>query len=220
MKRCGWSALVTCIPAIAPAATAQETATWLWDVTTDDGDALVEPGETATVTMSLDMHPDVDGLTVIGFAGTTFDVLGSAGAPNGTVLDWQILNDLDHFVTDESFTDGVSILNVEAAQLLLGPFSGDDPIDILEFQWTTDDYSGYAVTYETSTASSLGGATEGKVDVIVDLGDGAEAVLWDAVETSVTFQVVPGPASVLPLLGAGGVLARRCRTPLATGRSM
>ena len=36
----------------------QGTATWLWDVTTQNGDAIVEPGETATVTISMLIEPD------------------------------------------------------------------------------------------------------------------------------------------------------------------
>jgi len=203
-----------CMAVCAQAASAQETATWLWDVTTDDGDALVEPGETATITMSLDMQPDVDWETVLGFSGATFDVLGSDGAANGSVLDWEILNDLE-FASgpDESFLDGASILNIEAAQVPFGPFKIDDPLDVLEFHWATDDFGDYAVTYESSTANWFTDElVEGKVDVLVDPdGDNlGQLALWDAVETSVTFQVVPAPGGVLVfLIGAGAMVRRR-----------
>jgi hypothetical protein len=44
-----------------PAALGQDEflATWLWDVTTQNGDAIVEPGETATITLSIDFTPNV-----------------------------------------------------------------------------------------------------------------------------------------------------------------
>jgi len=200
-----------CMAVCAQAASAQETATWLWDVTTDDGDALVEPGETATITMSLDMQPGDDPPSEFGFGGATFNVLGNAGAANGTVVDWQVLNGLDFLpLIDESFTDGVSIFNVEAAQdPLIGGFSGDNPVDVLEFQWATGDFRGYAVTYETSTASWLaGGGVEGKVDVWISAN---EFELWDAVETSVTFHVVPAPGGVVVFLVGAGAMVRRRR---------
>jgi len=212
-----FAAPVLLVAGCAPMAWAQETATWLWHVTTDDGDALVEPGETATITMSLDMQPDVDWEAVLGFSGATFDVLASGGAANGSVLDWQVLNELD-FVpgADESFTDGLSIFDVEAAQSIFGPFHIDDPIAVLDFQWATNDFSGYAVTYETSTANFFtdGDPVEGKVDMFVD-PDGdklGEVALWDAIDTSVTFHVVPTPPGLLVFLLGAGALPRPHRS--------
>jgi len=211
----GFAAWLLCTAVCAHGASAQETATWLWDVTTDDGDAVVEPGETATITMSLDMQPGDDWETVLGFSGATFDVLGGDGAANGSVLDWQVLNELD-FASgpDESFLDGASILNIEAAQVPFGPFKIDDPLDVLEFHWTTDDFGNYAVTYESSTANWFTDElVEGKVDVLVDPdGDNlGQLALWDAVETSVTFHVVPAPGGVVVFLVGAGAMVRRRR---------
>lgn len=171
-------------------------ANWLWNVTTQDGDAIVEPGETATVTLSIDFHPDadVDG-PVQGLGTAYFDTAGLGGAANGTVVGWQVLNDLDNLSGDTTTTDGVSLFGTSAIQLT--PFPGfvhDDPIDVLQFEWQTENYSSYQVEYATFTSDRM----HGDHMIIVWEGDdlfSAKPYPWPIEEAAVVFEVVPAPAA-------------------------
>ena len=78
---------------ITPLAQADGTGIWLWEVTTDDGDAIVEPGETASVLLSMHMLPN-QGFNVVGISATIWDTLGMANADKGQIVDWEIHNSL------------------------------------------------------------------------------------------------------------------------------
>jgi len=176
--------------------------TWLWEVTTDDGDALVEPGETASITLSADMEPSVgepgqtDGFIVVGINFTMFDTLGGPNADRGAIAGWQVLNDLDFLFGDTTTTDGVSLFNTQAGQAVGSNlfFSGDDPVDILTFTWETEDFSTYSVEYMTSTASFF----IGEGDRPGDLDDGFPANYVN--EANIQFAVVPPPPTTVILL--------------------
>jgi len=127
------------------------TAVWSGVVTTDDGDAVVEQGESATVTLSLDFDPDVGG-DLRGLAATIFDTLGGAGADSGQLTSWQLLNDLDSLTGDLTQTDGISLFETNAGQLTkFGSFSDADPIDVLQFEWAPDALEGAIASYSTNT---------------------------------------------------------------------
>ncbi len=160
------------------------TVVWNASVTTNDGDDLVEGLETATVTLDADMQPDVDGNAVLGLAATIFNVLGDGGAAQGSIQGWQVLNDLDELTGDLTSTDGVSLFNVNAGQLTaFGPFSDDDPIDVLQFSWAPTSEGEYRVNYTTVTESMV--VWEGPLGNEV-------GVEWVPVEINVNFDVVPG----------------------------
>jgi len=187
--------------------------TWLWEVTTDDGDALVEPGETATVTLSADMEPSVgepgqtDGFIVVGIGSTIFDTIGGMNADRGGIADWQVLNMLDFQLGDLTTSDGVSLFGTLAGQ---GPsfnlfFTDDDPVDVLTWSWSTDDFSGYVVQYETSTEGFLIGEGD-------EPGDIDDSFLARTVfEAKVEFHVIPSPTAASAILFLSPVLLRRHR---------
>jgi len=181
MIRCGTRAWVG-LPVLACAAGAlageEPSVTWLWEVTTDDGDALVEPGETATVTLSADMEPSVgepgqtDGFIVVGIGSTIFDTIGGMNADRGGIADWQVLNMLDFQ---------------------------------LGWSWSTDDFSGYVVQYETSTEGFLIGEGD-------EPGDIDDSFLARTVfEAKVEFHVIPSPTAASAILFLSPVLLRRHR---------
>jgi hypothetical protein len=188
-------------------------ATWLWDVTTEDGDAIVEPGETATVTLSVDMTPDVnfpDG-PVLGFGGAVFDTLGGIGAANGQILDWEVLSALDELTGDFTTLDGVDMVGTQAAQSLNidGPFSDADPIDVFQFTWATDDFSGYVVEYTTETF--VGDPPQAHTIIVWEgefLGE-FDVFYWPITEAAISFEVVPAPGTLVLLAGATGFWVRR-----------
>ena len=162
------------------------TATWIADVTTTNGDEDYQVGEVATVTLSIDFDPDVDGVNILGLAATIFDVVGDAGASLGEITSWDVLNSLDELTGDLTETDGTSLFNVNAGQLTqFGPFSDDDPIDVIEFNWSTEQVGPYAVGYETMTESMVVWETDGGDDFGVD---------WAVVEADIEFDVIPGQA--------------------------
>jgi hypothetical protein len=185
---------------ISRGATAQdEMASWLWTVETDDGDALVEPGESAIVTLTLDLEPDAGEGDVLGFGAAIWDTIGSSGASNGQLVDWLILNHLGELLGDVTTTDGVSLFGTVAGDLPgIGPDTFWDPIDVLQFEWTTDEYSNYTVEYDTFSASYATGE-RGLIDIYLEHAPGDyEAVQWPVVEAAVSFQVVPAPGALVP----------------------
>jgi hypothetical protein len=193
----------------APGAMAQVEgqATWLWEVTTQDGDAIVEPGETATVTLSIDMTPDVnypDG-PVLGLGGALFDTLGGLNADKGSIVGWQVHEPFYGIGGDVTTTDGVSLFGTVVGQIVgVHPFySPADPIGVLTFSWMPFDYSPFEIAYDTHTDLMM--IWEG------DLQDNEPPVEpkydWDVVEADITFQVVPAPGGAV-LIGLLPMLLR------------
>lgn len=195
----------------ASIAAAQGDASWLWSVATQDGDGVVEPGETATITLSVDMVPAMNGEWAF-IGGAFFDTLGGLNADQGTVLHWQVLNELDVFAGDTTTTDGVSLFDTSAGQLYgIDPFVQDNPVDVFRFEWMAQSYSMYEVEYETLTASIFDNVA-GFIDVWAgpSLGE-LERELWSVSETTIQFQVVPSPGAAVVLLGSLAYARRRSR---------
>jgi hypothetical protein len=186
----------------------QGTATWLYDVTTQDGDALVEPGETATITLSVLMELAPDDGPYLAFAASIFDVLGAAGAEQGHILGWQVLNHLADLTGDLTTTDGVSLFNINAGQLTGSyDFSDDNPIDVITFEWAPDSYTDLEVAYDTTT--DYNGPY-----IYVWQGEDywvADIAAYPVTEAAITFTVIPAPATAI-LFATAGATRRRRRT--------
>lgn len=205
--KCPPSILAMPIGLMNAAAFGDGQATWLWDVTTQNGDAIIEPGETAIVTLSLLMESEMYDMDHVAIGWAEFDTLGGFGAGMGAIVDWQVLNILDNLTGDQTTTDGVSLFNTTAAQIDgQGPFANDNPIGVLEFEWSPDHVGEYVVGYDTLTHM-------GTVQVWISLDDGPYdlAEVWPVAEAAISFQVVPAPAT----LGVVAILAvawrRRCQ---------
>lgn len=141
--------------ALATPALADVSATVLWKVTTDDGDALVEPGETATVTLSILM--DADGAPLIALHAVNYDVRAGDNALMGDITGWDVPNDMDLLCGDPGpwLKDG-NILCLCAGQLtLFGPFTTDNPVDVLEFQWKPQEYAAFEAQHATNMHARL-----------------------------------------------------------------
>jgi len=198
--------------ATCSAASGQGTATWEWAVSTQDGDAVVHPGETATVSLSLNFSPDVsypDG-PVLGLEEAVFSTLGGTNADQGMILDWSITENLLFLMReDTTTTDGVSLFDTTAAQSvdqdIFLPF---DPLAVLEFEWEPAEEGAYTVEYSTSTAVMA---------VWEKTGKGNEGVEWFVEEAEISFAVVPAPSGVVIVIGAAlCALSRRTRWRLTT----
>jgi hypothetical protein len=172
-------------------------------VSTQDGDAVVEPGETASILLSLDFVPDADPIgPVYGLYAVEFDVLGSGDAALGMIPDdadghpGDVLDPWDNAFGEQQTSDGTSLFDVLAGQSFKG-LDNDDPAHILLFEWIPDEYAPFQVTYET--------LTEG-LAMWVDPNEKIP-VFWEVVEATVVFQVVPAPGAAALILM--GVLAPR-----------
>ena len=204
-----------CIPLLALTALttptlADGTATWLYDITTQDGDAIVEPGETASVTLTLLMNPNPGDAEYVGIGIAIFDTLGGANAANGQILGWQYHYNLGDLYGDLTTTDGVNLYNTHAGQLagaFTGPFTSANPIDVLTFEWQPLVAGHYDVAY--STESDADGPHTVKVWEFID--DEETLATYPVTEAAITFTVILTPATAI-LLAAAGATRRRRRT--------
>lgn len=187
-------------------------AIWLWGVVTNDGDAIVEPGESATITLSIDLDPDVDFGRVWGFSDAVFDTLGGDNAGRGGIQSWEVLSSLNSLFGDQTATDGISLFGTWAVQFAFGEvFSFDDPIDVLAFTWTARDEGNYVVSFATDTMSGFD--VPDMIGVWVgDELDTADRVEWPITEAAISFQVIPAPSAFLAG-GLGFALWSRRRHP-------
>jgi hypothetical protein len=174
--------------------------TWVWEVVTQNGDAIVEPGETATVSLFIDMEPSVgerlpDGFELYGFLGGTVDVIGGNNAANGQIVDWEPNPILIALKGKTGKTDGVSIFDVILGQLVTfdDPFDPSDPIHLLSFEWQPVLDEWYTVDYDLMIATETGDFEFGiwKWD-----GENIESFateIWSIRAGAMQFQVVPAP---------------------------
>lgn len=198
---------------LASGATAQVggNATWAWDVTTQNGDAVVEPGETATVSLSIDFDPDAGPQgPVLGLGQAVWDTANQSNGDLGAIIEWSVPSNLTELTGDTTTTDGVSLFRSTAAQgggQFVG-FSYDDPIHVLTFEWSPNVLDDYVVTY--NTFSQIDNNPENQI--IVWEGEDvehAEFFFWRIDEATITFQVVPAPGVASFLLV--GLIATRPR---------
>ena len=120
--------LIVAVGAIAAGAHAQPTAAE-WHARVDVAPDLLS----ADVTLTLSMEAQTPFLAL---EHTIFDTLNVAGADLGGITGWQVLNDLSMLTGDLTATDGDSLFNTNAGQLtVFGPFTSDNPIDIITFTW-------------------------------------------------------------------------------------
>jgi hypothetical protein len=181
-------------------------ATWLWEVTTQNGDALVEPGETALVTLSLLMESETYEMDQLAIGTAVFDTIGGFGADSGEIVDWLVLNNLGALYGKTTTTDGVNLCNTTAAQLddFQGLWTKDNPAEVFEFEWSPVVDGAYAVEYETLSHTF---DMPGIVQVLIarEPDEYVEFEFWPVAEAAISFQVVPAPATVG--LAALGVIA-------------
>jgi hypothetical protein len=118
-------------------------------VTTDDGDSIVEEGESALICLYVQMTPPDDEV-LCGFAAAVFDTVNEQNGDTGKITSFGCLNSLCDF--DTTTTDGVNLFNTQLGQLAgFGQFSDDNPIGVYQFKWETEDYSQRVVKYRTKT---------------------------------------------------------------------
>jgi len=193
------SALLVSILGVAGAAQAN---TWILDAPAEVG-----PGETFTVSLTLDYDPDVvapdeDGNQ--GLSASIFDVAGSSPDGNSFSVDsWSIAEDLIFLTGDLTTSDGTGLQGVNIGQLtLFGPFTADDPLAVLTFEVTAGP--------EVNTNIDFSTVTEAFQLWIGVFDDNPTSTPFDPTEGNSNTFVTPTPASAA-LLGLGGLVALRRR---------
>jgi len=185
------------VAGFAAAAAAQGTLTYSWSVSdTGNGDGLIEPGESALLTMVGTMDPGATG-----FAGSIYDIVGIQNWDTGTVDVYE--NHLDALTGPGNLQGNNDILTIESFQLppLFNPdFDASNPITLYTITWTPADYSSRLV--------QVGDTNHLNNDVYTD--DFGTSVPYDGVTGMAEFNVIPAPAS-MALLGLGGLIAGRRR---------
>ena len=171
---------------------------------TGNGDGIIEPGESAVLTMQTRMDWDGSGFEFLAFGGVIVDFLGGDGTGDSS---WTILNSLDDIVGDTTVDEGENLRNMGFLQLDFLGYTTDNPIDLARIVWDPQgDYSARTVSFTTDLTPSLG-----VVGVLVRNDNGkVVSENWSATEADISFEVVPAPAS-LALLGLGGLAASRRR---------
>ncbi|QKK07448.1 MAG: PEP-CTERM sorting domain-containing protein [Planctomycetota bacterium] len=189
-------AFASCLFAAAGLASAQGVMTITWSASdTGNGDGIVEPGESAVMTMWAEMSP---GQT--GFAGSIYDLNGDALWQAGTVESYENL--LGELTDDGTLNGDNSITNIESFQLppaFNGNFVADNPIALYRVTWTPASYDGAFVSIDS---------THINFDVYTDTFGTSESYTGEVFGGLI--KVVPAPSS-LALLGLGGLMARRRR---------
>jgi MYXO-CTERM domain-containing protein len=186
------------VAGIAAVASAQ-TMTYSWSVSdTGNGDGMIEPGESALLTLSASMDP----APAVGFAGSIYDILGTSNWATGSVDSYENL--VDSLATGPGTLGGNNdITGIEAFQLppfFNAEYNGDNPIALYAITWTPADY--------TARTVAVADANHQNNDVYTD--DFGTSEGYDGVDGAASFQVVPAPAS-MALLGLGGLVATRRR---------
>lgn len=170
---------------------------WLYEVTTDNGDAIVDPGEVATVTLWMDLTPSVgetlpDGNIVAAYGGGFVNIIGGQDADQGMIIEWTVNDHLDDGV--DGTTDGVSIFDQEVFQFPVLDIDPSDPIYLMSFQWRPLVHGEYEAMYMPSIDQP-----ELMIDGFVIYTESGPAEIWPANEITIPIQVVPAPSSVLVL---------------------
>ncbi len=191
-------AALLAVAGLAGAAQAQSL-TWMSDV---PAGTELNPGDSIKVTLSASME-SAEEFTAL--SATIFDTINALGGDLGDITAWEVLNDLAELTGDLTTTDGDSLFGTNAGQLtVFGPFSSDNPIDVLSFTWTAaEGGQGGDVLFNTNTKAAVLWVGDDK--------DTAVSVDANLSDTVFGWSVIPTPASAA-LLGLGGLaLARRRR---------
>jgi hypothetical protein len=192
-----------CLGVAATVCAAQESASWFAELDVSDDSSSVD------VTLWLSMESNTPFLA---FASAIFDTLIEHGEDVGTIVDWEVLNELDALTGDKTTTDGVSLFGTTAGQILTAHFTESNPIDILRFTWkAAEGYliadDGVSVSYTTNTDFVIlwvGDDFDGATTVKVPMENIAEA--------SFGWHVIPAPGTTCIALTSVAIAFSRRRS--------
>ena len=183
--------VVFCAAAAAPG---QYTMEWVWQVSdTGNGDGVIQPGEHAV----LRLYAGMSGPSVVGYAGSIFDIIGAGNWDQGTIL----VADLNENLCSLGICAGYRFPNndirwIDSFQLppFFNPgFDASNPIWVYSIVWAPDDYSFKWVSGTTANHFNHSIYTD-------DFGTSVEAT---PNINGFSFPVVPAPGSLVALVVCG-----------------
>jgi hypothetical protein len=145
-------------------------------------------------------------------SATIFDTLNTAGAEYGSIVGWEVHNQLACLTGDLTTTDGTSLYNTHAGQLFpFAPFTSANPIDVLSFQWSAHEGyriadEGQAVAFATLTQFMFLWVGEDQHDNNVHVIE-----VFDITEGVFGWHVVPPPSTIVACLIPCLTAVRRTR---------
>lgn len=195
---------------------------WRFEITTDDGDEIVEPGENAQIRVLADLSPSSGeydeslGATITGFGDAFFDLQADGGWAGGSVTEWNVNPGLLFLYGDTSYLDRAdqSIRDITCAQYPgLEFYDERDPIFLLDIAWSPE--GDYTPRTASLAAHARPVAQRGEeVSSIYARPPGwtfDDFYIVPLVDSSIAFQIVPAPGSSAMLAIGVGCMRRRRR---------
>ena len=186
--------------AVVPAAARANLATWFWTVSdTGNGDGVIEPGESALLTLSVAFDPVATGLALAG----PYTISGEAAWSRGTVDDRANLFDPHDFFDDGSLDELTNAIS-DIEHFQFPPVAGehfypDNPIDVFAIRWTPADYRPATVVLNN-----------GAPDAWIYLDNFGQWALYDGAGGNGAFDVVPAsPTTIVVAFGIALATRRR-----------
>ncbi len=179
-------------------------ATWSWTVSdTGNGDGLVEPGESALLSLWIGFDPEAIGVSEAGPYFITGDGRWQAGTVEGYKNELDQLGIYGDGTLDDTTNTITDIQHFQLPPFFNNEFITHNPIKVYTIQWKP---ATYRIGSVMLTAEVPG--------VWIYTDDFGERALYDGTGGSGTFSIAPAPATVAVF--AFGVLgwARRRRLPV------
>jgi hypothetical protein len=122
--------------------------TWFWTVSdTGNGDGLIEPGESALLTLSMAFDPPQPQLGGMFAQAGPYDILGNAAWAAGAVdARENYLDDASDSGTLDGFNNILAIDNFQYALMFDVDYDDSNPIDLFFIRWTPEGYQPATVT--------------------------------------------------------------------------
>ena len=200
--------------AVVPAAARADVASWFWTVSdTGNGDGIIQPGESALLTLWAGFEPGATGLSEAGPYAVTGDPVWKVG-----VIDaYENLLDPEHAfgagTLDDSTNTISGIHHFQWPPVIGHEFNADNPVAIYSIRWRPDRYFLESVTLGNDAPNAW-----------IYTDDFGTRALYEGVGGARTFSIVPAPmGSAVLAMGAFGLSARRRRggsaAKISRGRS-
>lgn len=179
--------------------------TWYFQLSGDAADGIIDldAGETtARIELWADLNPDVNGIDVIGYADSQFELLASGISRAGSA--WAEVSDPFYWQPWYYFDEDNSLRDIGTFQLppAFNPeFESSDPVFVLELEWSSDGLTTGQVIYQTANRQNM--------DVYYSRLGGSQP--WNPIETQVSWIVIPAPGALGLFAFAGLATSRKRR---------
>ncbi|MCW5776515.1 MAG: hypothetical protein KIS87_08765 [Phycisphaeraceae bacterium] len=190
MKRPGVLA-IGAVAALCTACAHGQVATWYWTVSdTGNGDGVIEPGESALLTLWVSFEPRQDQYGGGYMQTGPYSITGGGTWAEGAIDAFENFSQFKGYVM--TIDDSNNFHNVDHYQYArwwgYGEFVSKNPVDLFFIRWTPGEYSPDIIVLEN-----------GGPNMYVYTDEWGSYLLYSGIGGSVTFHIVPAPASAAAL---------------------